>query len=237
MDHPPDVIDRFTRQMADPAGTQARDAGQDPAGRGGQRIWHGHLARIRSDPRHRCYRRAVPLSSYEDLRPWIEGDPGALTGEAPLSFLSTSASAGRPKRIPYTAAFRDSILWVRAGRRRLIRADRHNPFSEAQFKTLKYRPDFPDRFGSREHARSHYAEFFSWYNVEHHHVGLGLLTPHDVHHGLANLRIAHRADVLAAAFAAHPERFVRGAPTPPPPPISVWINRPKEVTTSVTLRP
>ncbi len=79
-----------------------------------------------------------------------------------------------------------------------------NPFSEAQFKTLKYRPEFPRCFGSLEHARMHCAAFFRWYNAEHHHVGIGLLTPHDVHHGLAQDRIARRADVLAAAYAAHP---------------------------------
>jgi len=104
-----------------------------------------------------------------------------------------------------------------------------NPFSEAQFKTFKYRPNFPKFFGSREHARNHCADFFPWYNTEHHHVGLGLLTPHDVHHGLAAERIAARALVLAAAYAAHPERFVLRAPRPSPPPSQVWINPPKEI--------
>ena len=104
-----------------------------------------------------------------------------------------------------------------------------NPFSEAQFKTLKYRPDFPSSFASREHARSHCADFFPWYNNEHHHVGLGLLTPHDVHHGLAKERIAARAVVLAAACAARPERFVQRTPRPAAPPSQVWINPPKEV--------
>jgi len=79
-----------------------------------------------------------------------------------------------------------------------------NPFSEAHFKTLKYRPDFPERFGSIQHARSHGQDFFPWYNTEHHHAGLGLLTPHIVHHGLAASQIAARAAVLAAAHAIHP---------------------------------
>jgi putative transposase len=103
-----------------------------------------------------------------------------------------------------------------------------NPFSEAQFKTLKYRPDFPERFGSLEDARAYAKRFFRWYNAEHHHVGLGLLTPHDVHHGLAQERLARRVEVLGAAYAAHPERFVRRAPSPAPPPTAVWINPPKE---------
>ncbi|WP_233610383.1 IS3 family transposase, partial [Corallococcus sp. AB049A] len=89
-----------------------------------------------------------------------------------------------------------------------------NPFSEAHFKTLKYRPDFPRRFGCLQDARGFCGDFFGWYNQEHHHAGLGLLTPHDVHHGLAARRIAARAAVLSAAYAAHPERFPRGPPKP-----------------------
>ena len=102
-----------------------------------------------------------------------------------------------------------------------------NPFSESQFKTMKYRPDFPDRFGSIEHGRSHCADFFPWYNNEHRHGGLGLLTPHDVHHGLAAARLQARHSVLGAAFAARPERFPGGAPSPGVVPAEVWINKPK----------
>ena len=91
-----------------------------------------------------------------------------------------------------------------------------NPYSEAQFKTLKYRPDFPRSFGCLEDARAHGSDFFAWYNDEHHHSGLGLLTPHQVHHGLAEAQVADRAATLAAAFKATPERFPRGAPRPPP---------------------
>jgi putative transposase len=101
-----------------------------------------------------------------------------------------------------------------------------NPFSEAQFKTLKYRPEFPERFGSIEDARAHGRIFFPWYNTEHRHSGIGLLTPHDVHYGLADQRVAARAQVLTAAHAAHPERFVRGVPRPPARPTAVWINPP-----------
>jgi putative transposase len=102
-----------------------------------------------------------------------------------------------------------------------------NPFSEAQFKTLKYRPDFPARFGSIQDARAQGHIFFPWYNTEHHHAGLGLLTPADVHHGLAEQRVASRATVLAAAYTAHPERFSAGQPHPPARPTEVWINPPK----------
>lgn len=105
-----------------------------------------------------------------------------------------------------------------------------NPFSEAGFKTLKYRPDFPERFGAIEDSRNYCVDFFAWYNKEHHHAGLGLLTPHDVHHGLASRRVAERANVLKLAHQAHPERFVRGIPTPPSVPTAVWINKPKATT-------
>ena len=107
-----------------------------------------------------------------------------------------------------------------------------NPFSEAHFKTLKYRPGFPQRFGCLQDARGFCGDFFAWYNQEHHHTGLGLLTPHDVHHGLATERIAARAAVLAAAYAAHPERFPRGAPKPQALPNAVWINDPARLATS-----
>jgi putative transposase len=102
-----------------------------------------------------------------------------------------------------------------------------NPYSESQFKTMKYRPDFPERFGSIEHGRGFCGDFIPWYNTEHRHSGLGLLTPHDVHYGLANEKIAMRAAVLAGAHAARPERFPNGKPVPPALHREVWINRPK----------
>jgi putative transposase len=102
-----------------------------------------------------------------------------------------------------------------------------NPFSEAHFKTLKYRPAFPTRFGSIQDTREYCHGFFSWYNTNHHHAGLGLLTPADVHHGRAEQRIAARAAVLAAAHTAHSERFPAGQPHPAARPLEVWINPPK----------
>jgi putative transposase len=106
-----------------------------------------------------------------------------------------------------------------------------NPFSEAHFKTLKYRPGFPERFGAPEDARHHCSDFIDWYNNDHHHSGLAMLTPHDVHHGLADARTAHRAAVLTDAHRAHPERFVHGVPVPHAPPREVWINPPPRRTT------
>jgi hypothetical protein len=104
----------------------------------------------------------------------------------------------------------------------------------AQFKTLKYRPAFPTRFGSIQDARAHCHGFFPWYNAEHHHAGLSLLTPADAHHGLAEQRVAARTSVLAAAYAAHPERFPVGPPQPPALPVEVWINPPKTRATEET---
>ena len=101
-----------------------------------------------------------------------------------------------------------------------------NPYSEAQFKTLKYRPGFPAQFGSLADARGWARPFFQWYNHDHHHSGIGLLTPATVHRGHATETIAARQQVLTAAYVAHPERFVRGAPTPATLPTAVWINPP-----------
>jgi putative transposase len=101
-----------------------------------------------------------------------------------------------------------------------------NPFSEAQFKTLKYRPDFPGHFNSIEAARTHCQLFFPWYNDQHRHSGLGLHTPADVHSGTAAQIRAQRGVVLTAAYHAHPERFVRQPPQPPALPTSSWINPP-----------
>lgn len=105
-----------------------------------------------------------------------------------------------------------------------------NPYSEAQFKTMKYRPEFPDRFGSIEDARAFCQAFFAWYNLEHRHSGIGLLTPEMVHYGRAEAVLASRQQTLSAAYQAHPERFVRAAPTPPELPQAVWINPPRKGT-------
>jgi len=110
-----------------------------------------------------------------------------------------------------------------------------NPYSESQFKILKYRPGFPDRFGSIQDARAFCQEFFPWYNGDHRHSGIGLLTPEMVHYGQAQAVIEQRRIVLASAFGAHPERFVRGLPVPPPLPEAAWINKPKAESDQVML--
>jgi putative transposase len=101
-----------------------------------------------------------------------------------------------------------------------------NPYSEAHFKTLKYRPEFPGRFGSIEDGRVFCQRFFHWYNHQHRHSGLGFHTPATVHFSHAEGIQVERARVLRAAYAVHPERFVRQAPVPPPLPEPAWINKP-----------
>lgn len=107
-----------------------------------------------------------------------------------------------------------------------------NHYSEAQVKTLKYQPTFPARFGSIEDARAFCREFFCWYNTCHRHSGIAYMTPEAVHYGWVQEIQGVRAEALAAAYAAHPERFVKGAPRPWPLPTAAWINRPQIQTTT-----
>ncbi|MFI5784066.1 IS3 family transposase [Nocardia sp. NPDC051570] len=112
------------------------------------------------------------------------------------------------------------------------RVSNDNPYSEALFKTLKYGPEFPERFGSLTHARKFMDSFTQWYNHEHCHTGIGLHTPADVHYGLAAAKAADRRSVLAAARARHPDRFATTTTTPKilDLPGTVWINPPTEET-------
>jgi len=104
-----------------------------------------------------------------------------------------------------------------------------NPYSESQFKTMKYRPGFPERFGSIQDARAWARLFYHWYNHDHHHSGLGLLTPVTVHYGRAQVVLDQRQKVLQVAYATHPERFVSGEPKPLSLPTEVWINKPSSL--------
>ncbi len=107
-----------------------------------------------------------------------------------------------------------------------------NPFSESQFKTLKYRPDFPERFGCIQDGLSHCRAFFQWYNEEHYHSGIGLITPSSLHYGQAEKTLIARTETLKQAFQKHPERFVKGQPKPRELPAAVWINQPKQPSTN-----
>lgn len=112
-----------------------------------------------------------------------------------------------------------------------------NPFSEAHFKTLKYRPDFPQRFGCIEDARAHCQRFFPWYNDDHRHSGIGYMTPAAVHYGQAQEMFTLRAHTLDAAFMANPKRFKGNCPQPPKLPVAAWINPPKKEPAAITRKP
>jgi len=141
--------------------------------------------------------------------------------------LVLHADRGGPMRSKPVAMLLADLGVTKTHSRPYVSTD--NPYSEAQFKTMKYRPDYPERFGSPEDARSWARTFFDWYNYEHRHSALGLMTPATVHFGQAQFVHEQRQQVLHAAYDAHPERFVRGLPTPPELPTAVWINRPQSI--------
>ena len=114
------------------------------------------------------------------------------------------------------------------------RVSDNNPYSEAQFKTLKYHPDFPGRFNCQDAAIGHCRSFFPWYNTEHHHAGIAMLTPETVHYGRAQAVIEDRQRALRAAWEQHPERFVAGEPVHTPLHKAVWINKPHKETAEMT---
>jgi len=148
--------------------------------------------------------------------------------------LAIHADRGSPMTALTTAQLM-ATLGVQASHSR-PRVSNDNPFSEAHFKTIKYRPDFPGRFGSLEHVVDHFGHFFPWYNNDHRHSGIGFLTPADVHLGRAHEVTARRQAALDEAHARHPERFVQQHPQPPQLPEAVWINPPeKEVLPSQTI--
>jgi putative transposase len=140
----------------------------------------------------------------------IHADRGSPMTAKPLAFLLAELGVTRSHSRPHVS--------------------NDNPYSESQFRTLKYRPTFPERFGSFQDAHAFCGRFFRWYNDEHRHSGIGLHTPADVHYGRAELVRARRGEVLTAAYTQHPERFVRKPPEPPALPTAVWINQPKEAT-------
>nr|WP_320534390.1 IS3 family transposase [Robbsia andropogonis] len=138
--------------------------------------------------------------------------------------LTLHADRGTSMRSKAVAELLSDLTITRSHSRPHVSDD--NPFSEAQFKTLKYRPDFPERFGCIEDARAHCQAFFTWYNTVHRHSGIGFMTPQSVHNGLAQGLRLTRQTSLDAAFAATPHRFKGCRPQPPQLPTAAWINPP-----------
>jgi len=144
-------------------------------------------------------------------------------GIAP-DMLTIHSDRGAPMIAKTTAQLMASMGVIKSHSRPYVSDD--NPFSESHFKTLKYRPDFPERFGCLEDTLAFCRPFFRWYNLDHRHSGIGLLTPQSVHHGQAEHIRQARQRVLDKAYAAHPERFLKGQPKPPLLPQAVYINPP-----------
>jgi len=142
----------------------------------------------------------------------------------PPGQLTLHADRGAPMRAK-TTVFLLADLGINKSHSR-PHTSNDNPFSESHFKTMKYQPQFPQRFGSIQDAKAFCRSFFDWYNQEHHHAGIGLMTPDQVHHGQADAIHAARQLTLDSAFNKTPERFVRKEPQPPAKPIATWINPP-----------
>ena len=151
-----------------------------------------------------------------------------LKHDVPAGQLTLHADRGGPMKAKSTAQLMADLGVTKTHSRPHTSND--NPFSEAAFKTLKYQPEFPRNFGCREDAGIFCRHYFTWYNEEHHHSALGLMTPNQIHYGQADAIIGARQVVLDTAFAAHPERFVSKPPTPPAKPVAAWINPPAKST-------
>lgn len=156
----------------------------------------------------RMFAETIRKQNISDGQLSIHADRGSAMASKPVAFLLADLGVTKSHSRPHVS--------------------NDNPYSESGFKTLKYRPDFPERFGCIEDARVHCTEFFRWYNHDHRHSGIGLHTPADVHYGRAGTVREARAVTLSSAYQLHPERFVRKHPQPPPLPTAAWINKPAD---------
>lgn len=154
-------------------------------------------------------RRACTRAGITENQLTVHADRGSSMRSKPVALLLADLGVTKTHSRPYTST--------------------DNPYSEALFKTLKYQPEFPKRFGSLEDARAFCRVYFDWYNNDHHHSGIGLVTPAQRHNGTDKIVYEKRQDVLAAFYQKHPERFVKGMPKPPELPGEVWINKPDQL--------
>jgi len=202
-------------------------------------VWSWDITKLKGPVKWSCYHLYVILDIFSryvvgwmialresaQLAEQLIADTVAKHSIAPGT-LTLHADRGTSMRSKPVAALLVDLEVAKTHSRPHVSDD--NPYSEAQFKTLKYRPDFPERFGSIEDARAHCQPFFQWYNAAHCHSGIGYMTPESVHYGRAQTLFQHRAQTLDIAFLAHPTRFKGKAPQPPKLPTAAWINPPKQ---------
>ena len=202
-------------------------------------VWSWDITKLKGPAKWTCFHLYVILDIFSryvvgwmialhesaQLAEQLIADTVAKQGIAPGT-LTLHADRGASMRSKVVAELLVDLEVSKSHSRPYVSDD--NPFSEAQFKTLKYRPDFPARFGCIEDARAHCQQFFHWYNRCHRHSGIGFMTPAAVHHGQATALFQQRAETLDAAFAANPKRFKGKCPQPPKLPIAAWINPPKQ---------
>jgi len=202
-------------------------------------VWSWDITKLKGPSKWTCFHLYVILDIFSryvvgwmvapqesaELAERLIADTVAKQSIAPGT-LTLHADRGSSMRSKPVAALLVDLEVAKSHSRPYVSDD--NPFSEAQFKTLKYRPEFPARFGSIEDARAHCQAFFAWYNGEHRHSGIGFMTPEAVHYGQAAALQCQRTETLNAAFQANPKRFKGNAPQPPKLPIAAWINPPKK---------
>ena len=210
-------------------------------------VWSWDITKLKGPAKWSCYHLYVILDIFSryvvgwmiamresaQLAEQLIADTVAKHNIAPGT-LTLHADRGTSMRSKPVAALLVDLDVAKTHSRPHVSDD--NPYSEAQFKTLKYRPDFPERFGSIEDARAHCQQFFPWYNGTHCHSGIGFMTPESVHYGRAQAMFQQRADILNVAFLAYPNRFKGNAPQPPKLPTAAWINPPKQETVTTKNR-
>lgn len=204
---------------------------------GPNQVWSWDITQLRGPVKWSCFYLYVVLDIFSRyVVGWMVAEHADLTHakrlleetirkhEIPRDQLTIHSDRGKVMRAKPLALLYADLGVTKSFSRPYVSDD--NPFSESQFRTLKYRPDFPDRFGCHIDAKAHCQVFFPWYNEQHRHSGIAMLTPHMVHFGSAPAVLAQRQAVLDAAFLHHPDRFVRRPPTASTPPSKVGINVP-----------
>ena len=212
-------------------------------------VWSWDITKLKGPAKWTCFHLYVILDIFSRLVVgWLIADredaelaqqliaDSVARHDVEPGMLTLHADRGTSMRSKPVAALLVDLDIAKSHSRPYVSDD--NPYSEAQFKTLKYRPDFPARFGCVEDARAHCQAFFAWYNTQHRHSGIGYMTPHSVHHGQAEQLRGVRQAALDDAFRATPNRFKRRRPEPHPLPTAAWINPPaSEVITPKSSQP